>query len=471
MSNQENSLEKEIADSYKHAATDNEEYLERYAETENVEVNSNLFTSELPAIIQRPHERLNELDLFLQGTTDVFSLSEISDLKDIIVDIPPNFISNETIDKILNELPEVASLSLHSNMFEIFSHITSLPSLALIVSRKNFIQSITYKDFEVLSIEMQSNISATIYNLIMADGNNRVVFYRVFFPYFYSYLKSGQAYRSNDLPAHLRLAGLFVDVCNEQEFHDLFNTFYLFSFRTKSDSIEASLHGMCTCLAKQGELVKEIKDSTFLRQLAYLATRKCISEESNAEVAVRQCALVIFEYIGSQTSTMCDKEAYISMFNIIQKNFATDEDNVRSEAIILFGFAIANSFFTNLDNYQELVYSFLPLFDDLTAEVKKDWIRSFANVIYFLPNDFIKTMFENEDFMDRLEESLWFDVPDVQSRLLTAIHHFLFHNPNCLGIITSNEGIIAALENLNENDDLHPKTESILAIIHQAQQQ
>ena len=464
-------------ENYKVGDDENQEYIEKLEENENPTIDLEIFQGSNVFKSPAPLESLNELSRLLNSITTEFTSGQISELNEILSYIPPNNLTEDQIEKIFNNMPTIMSLSSHQNTFSMFARILRSPKNAKIVLSLNYIQKIQFEEYPTLNVEIQSFISDTISRLIEADENYGTdqnetlqLFYSTFFPYFFIYFRSDVFFKSNNLSVHLRVAELFIPVVNDEEFAEIFSRFQLFIHRTESEDILAALQGMCACFAKQGDLVGEIRDEDNIKHLRYLASRECV-QEGRVSRDVRRSAFVVFEYIASQSTTKCDDLAYIMMYELITKNFQSKESGVLEEAIYLFGFVVANDFFTSKVKYQPLVEQFLNLFDDLTAEAKKEWIQAFANVLYFLPGDYILSLFEKEDFIQKLENSLWFDVIPVQIRLMTSIHNLLFHNPTCVDKFLYNESLMEALQSLADTDDpeLHVKVEAVLHIISSSQ--
>ena len=452
----------DLHSSYKPGITAQEEYNERVKMTENLKADiSAIFPSRGQTLTQAPQENINDLNSYLMSHSDGFSESDISKLSGFVVSIPPQFLSEDQIHKIFNGLPEL-SFDYFPQAFNMFQHITMDRNLAQIVLEHNYIQQIHFNDYASLDLDDLNDISLTIFNLIMADTQENSpenptlsLFYTTFFPNFYRFITGDYAYKCSDLSVHLSLAAAFTVCCNEIEFNNIFHTFMRYVYRTKSEDICASFRGICKCLSIKGDLVEEFNDSIFLEQLKYGAQRKCTLDDRIAR-EVRRSAFVVYEYIAYQSSIKCDEKAYLSIKELLITNFYSDEDGVQSEAVYLFGLAIANKIFTASVDYDELVRMFLGLYDNLTAVVKKEWIQSFANVIYFLEPDYIINLIQtDESFATCLEDALSMKIDEIQIRLVAAIYRLLFRNPDVVDIFMSLEdvNIYEALCDLQDSDN------------------
>ena len=476
-------MDPSIASLYKPGISNEEEYNERFRESEKLDFATNLFPNHNLSTDNVPQEEINDLNNFLQSKPDNFSEQDIPRLKDTVVAFPAKYLTVEQVNKIFNSLPEL-SFSSFPDAFEMFAHITDNKDLAKIVLQHNYIQQINFEDFSSLNSETQSHISSTIINLINADDpenlkTNQTLhhFYLTFFPHFYPIVTGNDFYRSTGLAVHLRLAERFLVCCGDIEFTALFKQFALFVYRGNSFDISASLHGLCRCLSIQPDFIAELRDGYFINQLYQLSSRTCLTEDWLSK-EVRSCALVVFEFIASSSAIRCDDLAYECIEQILLKNFTSDEDGIQFEAIYLFGIAVANPFFTSRyddphdDKLLVLVNLFLTLYENLNAQTKEEWIRSFANVIYFLKNDFIcRIIQESNLFMICLEDALNMHVDDVQNRLMKALHTLLFQKPDVIDLFLSSQeaNIYQAIEDLLDSEDpeLQQIVQSVLSIFKQ----
>ena len=462
------------AENYKTGITNEEEFAEISKMTEKITTDiSSVFPKKGHFFSQTPQEDIDDLNNYLLAHSDGFSVSSISKLQNYVCCIPPKFLTEDQVNKIFNGLPEL-SFDYFPNAFQMFQHITSNPKLAKIVLEHHYIQEINFDCYDSLELNDLAPISYTIFYLINADPNQTdnptlEIFYQTFFPHFYAFLIGKDNYKCSDLSPHLNVAQAFLTICNEIEFNNLFHTFTFFTQRQSSRDMSASLYGVCKCLSIRSDLVSEFNgDDTFLDRLLYAAQRKTSVEDQDA-VQVRNSALVVYEYIASQSSIRCDFKAYLAIRELLLKNFYSNEDGIQDQAIYLFGLAIANKIFTTSIEYDDLVKMFLSLYDNLTATVKKEWIQSFANLIYFLEPDYIINLIQTEEnFVACLEDALSMNIVEVQLRLVASIKKLIFSNPEVVDIFLSIEefNIYDALSDLvdSDNQDLIILVEDVLSI-------
>ena len=436
---------------YKKGIQSDKYFQERLIETINFQQSIEYFDHDEEESEDSPYDLLNDLKLIVKKLPLTMNSTDLITINDITKQIKAKYLPDDLVEEIVRTLPQTTNLQTNSFSFELLSHITQSKQKALIVSNLNYMQDLNYEHFSNLPHETAKHISYIVIRLIDVFGENLEIFYNSFFPYFLNYITSNTFYTSNYIGIHLELCNRFVKICSPEELLKIFETFKLYCNRTTNDCLIPSLHGITFCFAQDPDLVYQIKD--FIDQIIYLSTRTCIENTIDSQ-EVRSSAFVIFEFILVQNGIKCESKVYQSIASVIHKYLDPQEKRTCSEAIRLLGYAVSNSCFIRFSNYQEIVETFLSIFNDLSVEDQKSWITTLGNIIYYLPFIFIESLFMRKEFIELLDDCFVYNNPIIQTRLLIATHNILQSSSKVVEFILNEcNYLVDTINSLKESED------------------
>ncbi|EAY00073.1 hypothetical protein TVAG_196330 [Trichomonas vaginalis G3] len=450
-------------------------FTERIDDTMTMVPDANAYTEDSAQLETIPQEYLEELRFKLSRINYCMNSAEIADILQILEQIDSKFLSESDIRNIVQCLPNITALAPHQNIFELLNRISSDPEKALILSELDYVQQINFSQFPDISDEYKILVSQTVLYMLRCNPDNAEIFYQSFFPVFIPYFTGPSLYKSPSLAMHLNVAEAFIPMVHKNESEillNIFRTFFTFAYRTTSECLLADLHGICTCIYTVPDFLQEIKDEQFLNQLKYLATRRCVTDDRDSR-EVRQYALVVFEYIASFTNVKCHESAYRVIGELLMENLDQSQSEVCSEAIFLLGFAVANQYFLTTVDYFPIIQRFFDLFENLSVSDQKEWIQSFANILYFVPPMNLEDLVTKDQFFELLDDCLTYDESSVQERFITALHRILLSSNTLAHAILEHPEIIDDLNDLASMDSsvIRTRIEAIMNIIKKAEQE
>lgn len=451
----------------------NDPFLERIKEKLEDELHIKAFPEEEESIDEVPIEDINNLRQILDSISSMLMKStDIYDVNEIVQNMKPVYIPDEMVREIVEKIPRIPYLPNNEMIISLLNHISFSKSKAIVISNTKFVQSINFSHYPQLNHDYASMIATLILHLVDAVESDLEIFYNIFFDHFIDYLTSPTVHTNEKLGICIDLAIRFVKLCNPNQFNKIFTIFMTFSERTTDDCIIPSLHGIALCLYLNNDYIQQTKQETFLSRIKYLATRTCLRNDIGSK-KVNFAAFVIFEFILSQRSIKCDSSVYTTIAHVIVKNMDPKNEITCSEAIILLGFAVSNQYFVRSTEYSSIIPMFFMIFESLKVIDQIQWISTFANIIYFLPLDFVQQMFMDNVFLQRINECLIFDSTEIIIKLIIAIHRIYHSSPECIKYTLQNyPDLIQTFESLLDNEDqlFARHVEAVLNIFKQQQQ-